>query len=491
MGDLLMPVAYNFKPGVDLPSWQWLSFFPGGPSYHGTASCYDGVRYIYWVIQFGSTATTVSTSNLYRYDTWTNGWQYMAVITSGNRGMDIEFDELRNVLHIINGGGLTSWQIFNLNVTSVTVANTACAAWALTTIATVLPVVADYGASLTMTTDLDLPAVIDDGIAEVAGNTTSTVVATAATGSYGVGMVGLQLRVTSGAQVGARRTITSVTNKTTVVVAPVLGGALASTDTFVIELLASTSTAGSATTVTDTNYSWIVNQYTDHDVLITGGTGTGQRRRIASNTATVLTLAAAVTGNARTGNFATPPDATSVYRIVPSNDFLYYQPGNGNSALYRIDVAQTTGIAFSANLGAAPAVIGPGSNTFYAGAYAPGYIMALRGAATATIYMFNIGTKAWTTLPTFAGSETFTTGANACMLHGERKLFVQKEGQGRCYNFDLTTGILEPAGVLPYASPGAYDGKRARFVKTPDGVEWVYLMRAGGQEFYRIPLEWV
>lgn len=487
-----MPVNYNFKKGVDLPSWQWLNFFPGGPSYHGSASAYDGKRYMYWVIQFGSTATTASTTNLYRFDTWSNGWQYMATTTSGNRGIDVEYDALRNVLYIIHGTALTSWQVFNLNTTTSTIANVACPAWALTTITTVLPVAADYGASLSMPTDLDLPVGgIDTGTADATGNTTTTVKVTDATGTFGSGMVGLQVRVTSGTQNGQKRTISAVTDKNTLTVAPALPGALASGDSFVIEPVERIATAGAATTLTDGTASFIVNQYADHDIIITGGTGNGQRRRIASNTATVLTLAAAVTGNARTGNWTTNPDATSTYKIVPSSDFLYYQAGNGNTALYRIDVAQTTGIAWSANLGAAPAGIGPGSNTFHPGAYAPGYLMALRGAGTATVYMFNIGTKAWTTVTTFAGSENFTTGSNACMLHGKRKLFIQKEAQGRCYTIDLLTGILEPAGVMPYANPGSYDGKRARFIRTSDGVEWIYLLRAGGQEFFRVPAEWL
>jgi hypothetical protein len=434
----------------------------------------------------------VSTTTLYRYDTWSNGWQYMATCTSGNYGIDIEYDAVHNVLFITNGCILTSWQVFNLNTTAVTIANITCNPWVLTAMTALLPVACSYGASLTMPSDLDLPAQIDSGVATGTGNTTTVVNATSDTGSFMAGMVGLQLRVTSGAQLGSKRTISAVTDRDTISVSPVLAGALADTDTFVIECVEDVVTAATTTTLTDASSSWITNQYADHDVFIVSGTGAGQRRRIASNTATVLTLAAAVTGNARTGVFTvTPTPASSTYKIVPSNDFLYYNSGAGSTALYRIDVAQTTGSAWSANLGAAPGAIGPGSNTFHPGSMAPGYIMAIRGAVTAGIYLFNIGTKAWTTLPTFAGAETFTTGSAICIMHGKRKVFVQKEGQSRCYAIDMLTGVLEPAGVLPYASPGLYDGKRARFIRTPDGVEWIYLLRAGGQEFYRVPVEWL
>jgi len=495
MGHYLMPVDYQFKKGIDLPSWQWLSFFPPGPSYHGSASTYDGTRYLYWAVQYSTTAgpTTAGTSVLYRYDTWNNGWQYLVTLTSGNGGMDIEYDSTRNVVYIINGNASTAWQAFNLNTTNVVINNQTITPWSLATISVVLPATASYGASLTMPDDAALPTQIDSGTADSTGNTTTVVKATTATGTFGAGMIGLQMRVTSGAQNGAVRTISAVTDKNTLTLGWALSGALASGDTFVIEPVQMTASAGAVNSITaPVGTTFITNQYANQDVMIVSGTGAGQRRRIASNTATVLTLAAAVTGNARTGNFATTPDTSSVFKIVPSNDFLYYQPGNGSTALYRVDVSTgANAIVWSAALAASPAGIGPGSNTFFPTAYAPGYLMALRGAGTATVYLYNIGTNAWTTITTYAGSENFTTGANACMLHGKRKMFVQKEGQTRCYTFDLLTGILEPAGVMPYANPGSYDGKRARFVKTPDGVEWIYILRAGGQEFYRVPAEWM
>lgn len=68
----------------------------------------------------------------------------------------------------------------------------------------------------------------------------------------------------------------------------------------------STATAGGATTLTDGTKSWTTNQYAGFQVYITGGTGFNQRRTIASNTGTVLTVTSAWTTN---------PDATSTYRI--------------------------------------------------------------------------------------------------------------------------------------------------------------------------------
>lgn len=487
-----MGVNYGFKKGIDTPTWQWLNFYPLAASLPGSSNCYDGKRYMYWAIQSGTASVGVaSTSQLWRFCTWTNGWQFLTAITSGNNGMDVEYDPTRNCLYIIAGAALTSWQVFNLNSTAITVANVNCLPWAVTLITSVLPVGAGVGASITLPTDKDVIPQIDNGIADSTGNTTTTIKATDASGTFALGMIGLQLRVTSGTLNNARVVITAVTDKNNLTVSPALASPLAAGVTFVIEPVEDTVNSATASTLVDSTAAWVPNTYANMDVLITFGTGMGQRRRIASNTATTLTLSAAVAGNPNTGNFTTIPGVGTVFKIVPSSDFLYYQPGASTTSFYKLDLSQTGTTPSWTSLAAAPATIGGGANTFFPGSYSPYGIMAIRGNATASIYQYNIGLNTWSTYTTFWGQETVTTGASVAMMHGTRKLFIQKEGQARCYTHDLLTGMLEPAGIMPYANPIAYDGKRARYVVSPDGVQWVYLLRAGGQEFYRMPVEWL
>jgi hypothetical protein len=52
-----------------------------------------------------------------------------------------------------------------------------------------------------------------------------------------------------------------------------------------------TATSGAATSLTDTGKTWTVNDYVGDFLVITAGTGSGQVRRITSNTATALTVA--------------------------------------------------------------------------------------------------------------------------------------------------------------------------------------------------------
>jgi len=67
-----------------------------------------------------------------------------------------------------------------------------------------------------------------------------------------------------------------------------------------------TATAGSTSTLTHTGAGWTVNAYTGYLVLTTAGTGANQCRKIASNTAEILTV---------TPNFSVTPDNTTVFKV--------------------------------------------------------------------------------------------------------------------------------------------------------------------------------
>lgn len=473
-----MPINFNFTKGIDFPVWQWLPFNPF-ISYHGTSNVYDGVRYMYYVTQSGTTSAAASTTYLTRFDTWSNGWSYVAQLTNSGYGLDIEYDRVRNVLYIIHAAGLTSWQVYNLNLTAVTIGGVTVQPFSLATMAPVLPASTGYGASITLPDEQSVTGTIDSGSAS-SGTTATVIYDTNNVPSFGSGMVGLQIRFTSGNVAGQKRTIASVQSISQLTVAPGFTAAPTVGSEYIIELQDGTASAGTTADLTDAAKSWAANQYRDSDVVITGGTGSGQRRRIASNTATVLTVATA---------FATAPDTTSTYDIVPSSDLLYFQRGSAGPEIYMLDLSAAT-LAWSVNLGSMPAAPSGGGNTFHPQAYGPHSIIAFRGAGTRSVYQFSIGLRTWATLPSHATNETFSTGSSATMLHGHRRIFTFKEGTNRAYAYDVTTGIFEPFPTIPYAFAPGYDGKRARMVRTPDGVSWLYLLRAGGQEFFRVPIEW-
>jgi hypothetical protein len=86
---------------------------------------------------------------------------------------------------------------------------------------------------------------------------------------------------------------------------------------------AGTATAGAASTLTDSTKAWATNRWANYDLRILHGTGRGQTRTIASNTATVITTLSP---------WDTVPDNTSVFVIQGDSDKLYLVSG-GNAAI--------------------------------------------------------------------------------------------------------------------------------------------------------------
>lgn len=92
-------------------------------------------------------------------------------------------------------------------------------------------------------------------------------------------------------------------------------------------LVSGTATAGAATTLTDTAKAWTTNEWAGYEVAVYDGTGAGQYRTIASNTATALTVSVA---------WATNPSTDSKYKIkdvsvTPSTTRLSYQTTVGTT----------------------------------------------------------------------------------------------------------------------------------------------------------------
>lgn len=482
----------NLRKGTDLPVWDWLSFFPQGLSYHGTAHAYDGNRYIYWMIQFGS-GGAASTTQLWQYDTWSDGWRYLATNNNGWTGVDMRYDPVRNVLIATTGNNGTEWRVFNLNTTTVNMVGQTLNPFVFTTITTALPAAAGAGAALMHISDDHFA---DPGVTgtALAGGSTTTVVVNAADNVFHQGMAGMRIRMTSGTTSGQYRTISSVNAAgTTATVTAAFSGTPAAGDTFVVEYAQGTATGTqSTTTLQDTNQTWTTNFYANFDVKILSGTGAGQRRRIASNTANTLTLAAAVTGNTRTGAWAVTPDSTSVYEIVPSSDFLYYMQGNSGTGFYRIDLNTGTRATTWTTLTVVPGAVAGGGDLVHMKYRAPYVIFAMRGNGTSSFYQYNLGLNTWTTMPgTYFVSETFNTGAALSSFDAAGRLLIHKDATTRLYAVRLSDFFIEPAGTLPYAAPPSYDGHRMCKVTSEDGVHWLYFLRAGGQEHYRLALEWL
>lgn len=251
-----------------------------------------------------------------------------------------------------------------------------------------------------------------------------------------------------------------------------------------------TATAGAATTLTNSAKTWTANQWTNYQVRITGGTGTGQVRTIASNTNTALTVATAWT---------TTPDTTSTYEITANEDYLYLL-GNNAVTMYRYSIsgnawtvmAPTTARSAAPGTGMTANAIGVTNDALWADESAilnGRYIYSVRGGGNATIQRFDIaggtaGAGAWSNVVTIS-AETFTTGSSAFPM-GEF-IYIRKDATNRFFKFSVVDNCMRPFSTNTYPDGTAVLGHKI-WVKNLVGsdVKWVYSLQNTGTALHRV-----
>ena len=243
------------------------------------------------------------------------------------------------------------------------------------------------------------------------------------------------------------------------------------------------------TTLNNTGKAWGTNCYANSQVRITAGTGLGQRRVIASNTATALTVAVAWT---------VTPDATSVYSIEGNDDSMYLL-GNGAVTAYKYDCSADTWATLAPTAARAGAMISGGTadlvsnvseaawlgwtNTLLnqsATLYKQNgrYIYSLRGGGANTIDVYDVAANTWVAQGTQYGlaTETFTLGS--CSCYSGDYIYLMKENTGRVLRFNLVTFELEPWAAWLYGSGGTVlEGDKifaASFVEGATKVRYLY-----------------
>jgi hypothetical protein len=233
-----------------------------------------------------------------------------------------------------------------------------------------------------------------------------------------------------------------------------------------------TATAGGASTLDNSAKTWTVNQWTNYQIRITAGTGAGQIRTIASNTATQITVSAAWT---------TSPDATSQYSIEGNDDFLYYL-GNAAVAMYRYQISTNTWTTLSptvARTGAPGAAL---SAEWLRDSPAPDwtnesdikngrFIYSFRGGAANDLARYDIALNAWTAMTYSPSSETFTTGAKYVAQNGS--IYIHHQS-GRLFRYDVALSEMFPWGVFLYAQGTALVGNTCFDVVYRDGATTIY-----------------
>lgn len=237
-----------------------------------------------------------------------------------------------------------------------------------------------------------------------------------------------------------------------------------------------TATAGGASTLTRSSANWTVNQWNNYQIRIVSGTGAGQIRTIASNTATVITVGAAWT---------TQPDATSAYSIEGNDDFIYYM-GSGVVGLIRYSISANTWTTLTPTVARAGA---PGAgmsghwvwnvsetdwtneNTIRNGQR----IYSFRGTAGTVLDYYDIAANTWVNGVTYSpATDTFTTGTK--WIYSGNFLYGQKDATGRWYRYNFATNEMDGWSIMLYPNFTAIVGDTAFDVVYIDGLTQIPYM---------------
>ena len=267
-------------------------------------------------------------------------------------------------------------------------------------------------------------------------------------------------------------------------------GQLIGTDSLRSGVLISGTSTGTNTTTTlnDTGKAWTVNALSNLQVRITGGTGAGQVRTIASNTATALTVGTAWT---------VTPDATSTYAVEGDDNALYLL-GNAAVTLYKYSISGNTWSTITpgtARTGAPGAgmtgdwIVGvtDADWTAAAGPLNGRYIYSFRGAAGNLLDRYDIALNAWAPVSYGNQFETLTTGS--CSVSDRERIYIQKDAGNRLFYFDVVLNAFRPFNTLVYGVGAATAGDKLAIQRYVDGateLSFLYMRRSTGTEFFRM-----
>lgn len=263
--------------------------------------------------------------------------------------------------------------------------------------------------------------------------------------------------------------------------------------------------SNTTTTLNNTGKTWGVNMWANYQVRIKSGTGAGQIRTIASNTATALTVSVAWT---------TTPDATSVY-VIEGNDDYFYLLGNNAVTMYRYSVSANAWTVLSptaARAGAPGAglsgnwidsvadwannetLVAHYSTTLYK--QNGRYIYSFRGAGGNVLDVYDIAANTWISGVAYGSqTETFTTGSSYVDVDGI--IYANKEATGRIFAFDVGRNRLSPLAynTAQVALGGsAVAGSKMFILPWTDNyaqankVKFLYVLRNSGADMMRMVL---
>ena len=470
-----MGVINNNKYMLDRPMWEQLSFAPiAGMA--GSCNCDDNRRFIYQYIQI-----SLAVAQFWRYDTWADCWQQLAATPTQNGSVGA-------IMYVESVGGSfggTTYGSVWLLIGNGTVAyfckyDIATNSWSTMSIASVP---ANIGTDFSIV--FPEPQLNNNSLGYHSGITrTITTSAAISTGATSIAVSALPQALASGARLRFGSfdvTLTANANAgdTTlrVVSLPygINAGTLLETPRGGLVTVKTTASAGATS----------IDVYPIRRYLVSGSIFKVERY-------VVLTASAAASATSITVapvNYSLESGATAYYY-----DHMYLV-GNNAAVMYRYSVSGNAWATTNANAVAIPAVtgsVGGGCAIKWLPSYAPDKLFIVRGSGTSNIYTYDLVANTFATASFHPSTETFTTASThtARSIGGKGySIISSKEATMRIYEYDPSLSRLHPKmNQWLYPTGAAVQGDRATCLRSPDEVEFYYLLLPSSTALVRCAL---
>jgi hypothetical protein len=172
-----------------------------------------------------------------------------------------------------------------------------------------------------------------------------------------------------------------------------------------------------------------------------------------------------------------------------------YMVGNNATVMYRYQVSTNTWATTNAAGAAIPAVtgaVGGGCSIKWLPSYDADKLYIVRGNGTANIYTYSLGANTFATAAFHPSTETFTTASThtARSIGGKGySIISSKDATMRIYEYDPSLSRLHPKmNQWLYPTGAAVQGDRATCLRSPDEVEFYYLLLPSSTAFVRCAL---
>ena len=470
-----MAVINNNKYMLDRPMWEQVSFAPV-TGIAGSCNCDDNRRFIYNYFQTSATA-----AQFWRYDTWADSWQQLATPATQTGSVGA----IRYVESFGGSFGGTTYGSVWLLIGNGTTAyfykyDIATNAWTTMSVANVP---ATFGTDFAFT--YPEPQLNNNTIGYHSGITkTITTSATVAVGATTISVSALPTALAS----GTRLRFGSFNIKLS-------AEALAGATTLSVDSLPYAIYAG---TLIETPRGGLVTVRTTASASATSIDVYPIRRALPNGSVFLVERYVVLTASAAAS--ATSITVSAVNYSLESGAVAYYYDhmylvGNNATVMYRYSVSGNAWTTTNASAVAIPAVtgaVGGGCTIKWLPSYAPDKLFIIRGNGTSNIYTYDLVSNAFATASFHPSTETFTTASThtARSIGGKGySIISSKEATMRIYEYDPSLSRLHPKmNQWLYPTGAAVQGDRATCLRSPDEVEFYYLLLPSSTAFVRCAL---